>query len=63
MNGAIAPERHGEDRQEHDRRESARTQAFLLDWSDRVRGEASPEAIMAITLEALGRHLGVSRTT
>jgi len=63
MNGAIATERHGEDRQEHDRRESARTQAFLLDWSDRVRSEASPEAIMAITLEALGRHLGVSRTT
>jgi PAS domain S-box-containing protein len=63
MNGAIAPETRGEDPQEHDRRESARNQAFLLDWSDRVRGEASPEAIMAITLEALGRHLGVSRTS
>ncbi|MEO8375811.1 MAG: GAF domain-containing protein, partial [Sphingomonas bacterium] len=63
-------ERSGEeergDRRAHGRTEAAlrqpeRNQAFLLDWSDRIRGEASPEAIMAITLEALGRHLGVSR--
>ena len=69
MNGVIAPKKRNEDGkrledgEEHDRRERARNQAFLLDWSDRIRGEGSPEAIMAITLEALGRHLGVSRTT
>ncbi|CUS43573.1 Sensor histidine kinase [hydrothermal vent metagenome] len=43
--------------------ERERNQAFLLSWSDRVRGEASPDAIMATTLEWLGRHLGATRTT
>ncbi|MEO6215046.1 MAG: GAF domain-containing protein [Sphingomonas sp.] len=70
MDGGIALERSVEeeqgDRQAHGRTEAAlrereRNQAFLLDWSDRIRGEASPKAIMAITLEALGRHLDVSR--
>lgn len=43
--------------------ERERSQAFLIEWSDRVRGERSPQAIMATTLEWLGRHLGVTRTT
>lgn len=43
--------------------ERERGQAFLIEWSDRVRGETSPQAIMATTLEWLGRHLGVTRTT
>lgn len=43
--------------------ERERNQAFLLAWSDRVRGQASPDAIMQTTLEALGRHLGVTRAT
>ena len=44
-------------------KERERHQAFLIDWSDRVRGETAPEAIMAVTLEWLGAHLGASRTT
>jgi len=68
MNGGIAPGKRREGVQAHERTEAAlqereRNQALLLDWSDRIRGEASPEAIMALTLEALGHHLGVSRTT
>lgn len=43
--------------------ERERHQAFVIDWSDRVRGEASPQAIMAVTLDWLGRHLGVTRAT
>ncbi|WP_066800140.1 GAF domain-containing protein [Sphingomonas soli] len=43
--------------------ERERHQAFLIDWSDRIRGEASPESIMAVTLEWLGQHLGATRTT
>ncbi|RYE01121.1 MAG: GAF domain-containing protein, partial [Sphingomonadales bacterium] len=43
--------------------ERERHQAFLIDWSDRIRGEASPEAIMGVTLEWLGNHLGATRTT
>jgi len=43
--------------------ERERHQAFLIDWSDRVRGVASPDAIIDITLEWLGRHLGATRTT
>jgi PAS domain S-box-containing protein len=43
--------------------ERERNQAFLIDWSDRIRGEASPQAILSNTLEWLGRHLGVTRTT
>lgn len=43
--------------------ERERHQAFLIDWSDHVRGETSEHAIMAITLEWLGRHLGSTRTT
>ena len=31
-------------------------QTFLIDWSDRVRHETSPEAITALTLEGLARH-------
>lgn len=40
-----------------------RNQAFLIDWSDRIREETSPAAMMAITLEAVGRFLSVSRAT
>jgi PAS domain S-box-containing protein len=43
--------------------ERERQQAFLLEWNDRVRHEASPSAIMKVTLEWLGRHLDVSRVT
>ena len=43
--------------------ERERHQAFLIDWSDRIRGETSEQAIMATTLEWLGRHLGNTRTT
>jgi signal transduction histidine kinase len=43
--------------------ERERNQAFLLAWSDKVRRETSPHAIMATTLEWLGQHLGVSRVT
>src|SRR5205085_12681159 len=43
--------------------ERERSQAFLIAWSDTVRGESSPQAIMAKTLEWLGRHLGITRTT
>jgi PAS domain S-box-containing protein len=43
--------------------ERERHQAFLIDWSDAVRGQASPDAIIATTLEWLGRHLGATRTT
>lgn len=40
-----------------------RHQAFLLDWSDAVRDEASPEAITALTVERLAAHLGASRSS
>ncbi|CAN5693496.1 hypothetical protein BH11PSE6_BH11PSE6_06580 [soil metagenome] len=50
-------------RAEAELQERERNQAFLLAWSDMVRGQASPDAIMTTTLEALGRHLGVSRAT
>ena len=40
-----------------------RNQAFLIDWSDRIRRQATPAAILDTTLEWLGRHLGVTRTT
>ncbi|MBX3566048.1 MAG: GAF domain-containing protein [Sphingomonas sp.] len=43
--------------------ERERHQAFVIDWGDRVRGETSPQAIMAVTLEWLGRHLGITRAT
>jgi PAS domain S-box-containing protein len=43
--------------------ERERHQAFLIDWSDKVRGETSPHAIVSTTLEWLGRHLGTTRTT
>jgi PAS domain S-box-containing protein len=36
-------------------------QAFLLSLGDRLRDEDEPDAIMAITNEALGRHLGALR--
>jgi PAS domain S-box-containing protein len=43
--------------------ERERGQAFLIEWSDAVRGQSSPQAIMSTTLEWLGRHLGVARAT
>lgn len=43
--------------------ERERHQAFLIDWSDRIRGETSPDAIMGVTLSWLGEHLGATRTT
>ena len=44
-------------------KERDRNQAFLIAWSDAVRGVSSPESIMATTLEWLGKHLGVTRAT
>jgi signal transduction histidine kinase len=44
-------------------KERDRNQAFLIEWSDAVRGVSSPESIMATTLEWLGKHLGVTRAT
>jgi signal transduction histidine kinase/CheY-like chemotaxis protein len=44
-------------------KERDRNQDFLIAWSDAVRGETSPDAIMATTLEWLGRHLGITRAT
>jgi PAS domain S-box-containing protein len=41
--------------------ERERAQAFLIAWGDSVREETSPRAILARTLDQLGRHLGVSR--
>lgn len=38
-----------------------RHQAFLLDWSDGVRGLADPDAIVEFTVARLGRYLGTSR--
>jgi PAS domain S-box-containing protein len=43
--------------------ERERHQAFILDWSDRVRQLTEPQAIVDTTLERLGRHLGVTRAT
>ncbi|OYY89451.1 MAG: hypothetical protein B7Y45_12165 [Sphingomonas sp. 28-66-16] len=43
--------------------ERERHQAFLIDWSDKIRGETRADAIIATTLEWLGGHLGVARTT
>jgi PAS domain S-box-containing protein len=40
-----------------------RNQAFLLDWSDAVRDEASPAAITALTVQRLAAHLGASRSS
>lgn len=38
-------------------------QAFLVDWSDALRRVDTPDAIMAMTLAALGRYLGATRVT
>ncbi len=38
-----------------------RDQAFVLAWSDRLRGKTAPDAIVATTLQSLARHLGVAR--
>jgi PAS domain S-box-containing protein len=43
--------------------ERERHQAFLLDWSDAVRDEASPAAIIALTTARLAAHLGASRSS
>lgn len=50
-------------RAEAELQQRERNQAFLIDWSDRIRREATPEGIVATTLQWLGRHLGVTRTT
>ena len=42
-------------------RDRERHQAFLLDWSDGVRGIADEAGIVAFTIERLGRYLGTSR--
>ncbi|MET0240974.1 MAG: GAF domain-containing protein [Sphingobium sp.] len=50
-------------RAEQELRERERSQSFILDWSDKVRALATPDAIMAATLECIGRHLNVTRAT
>ena len=44
-------------------RERDRSQAFLIDWTDALRWAEDPDAIMDLTLERLGRHLGATRVT
>jgi len=44
-------------------KEREQHRAMLLDWSDRTRGLAMPDAILDTTLERLGSHLGVSRAS
>ena len=41
--------------------ERERAQAFLIGWSDAIRQQGSTRAILATTLDLLGRHLGVTR--
>lgn len=48
-------------RVEADLKERERHQAFLLDWSDRLRGETAPLTLIDVTLEHLLCHLGASR--
>ncbi|MHA6718224.1 GAF domain-containing protein [Sphingomonas sp. RS6] len=43
--------------------ERDRNQQFLIDWSDRLRSETTPERVIAVTLESLAAHLGVTRVT
>ena len=50
-------------RAEAELQERERSQAFLIDWTDRLRGERDPDRIVAITLERLGEHFAVNRTT
>ena len=50
-------------RAETELQERERGQAFLIDWADRVRDEASPDRIVEITLARLGKHFGVNRAT
>ncbi|WP_406875403.1 GAF domain-containing protein [Sphingomonas sp. 179-A 2A2 NHS] len=40
-----------------------RDQAFLVDWTDALRGLSEPDDIMLDTMERLGRHLGTTRVT
>ncbi len=42
-------------------RQRERDQALLIGWSDHVRNEGSATAILDVTLEQIGRHLGVAR--
>ena len=42
-------------------RQRERDQAFLIGWSDLVREESRASAILSITLERVGRYLGVAR--
>ncbi|MEH3038384.1 MAG: GAF domain-containing protein [Sphingomonas adhaesiva] len=44
-----------------DLRQRERDQAFLIEWSDAVRDEVGAHAILATTLERVGRYLGVDR--
>lgn len=40
-----------------------RNQAFLVEWSDRLRQLSTADQVMAATLERLTRYLGATRTT
>jgi PAS domain S-box-containing protein len=42
-------------------RQRERDQTFLIGWSDLVRDESRAHAILSITLERIGRYLGVAR--
>lgn len=50
-------------RAEAELHERQRHQSFLIEWSDAIRGESRPDAIIETTLKCLGEHLGVSRTS
>ena len=38
-----------------------RSQTFLVEWGDALRNESSPRALLAATLDMIGRHLDVAR--
>ena len=44
-------------------KERERDQAFLVHWADALRHLATPDDIMAETMERLGHHLGATRVT
>jgi len=44
-------------------KERERHQRFLIDWGDSLRRTSDPDEIMQGTLERLGQHLAVTRTT
>lgn len=50
-------------RAEADLLERERQQAFLLEWSDRIRSETDPDRLLETSLDMLARHVGATRAT